>query len=69
MTIRWNMKTKKLDKKKIIEDLLKDREIKRNITFSFPESLLNKFKKECEKHDLKMNHVIEKLIQDFIEDK
>jgi uncharacterized protein (DUF4415 family) len=62
------MRTPKANKKKIIEDLLKEKHAKRNITFSFSNDLIGKFKRECEKHDLKMNQVLEKMITSFLED-
>jgi predicted DNA binding CopG/RHH family protein len=39
---------------------------KRNITFSLPDKLLKEFKKDCDKQGLKMNRVVQKLMEDFL---
>jgi hypothetical protein len=59
-----------VDKKKIIKDLRDKKQkkpVKKNITFRFYDDLIEDFKADCEKEGFSMNSVIEKLIEDFIE--
>jgi predicted DNA binding CopG/RHH family protein len=57
-----------VDREKILRELKSDYDSgdKRNITFSLPEKLLKDFKKDCDKQGLKMNRVVQKLIEDFL---
>lgn len=57
-----------VDREKILRELKSDYDSsdKRNITFSLPDKLLKDFKKDCDKQGLKMNRVVQKLIEDFL---
>lgn len=43
-------------------------EARRNITFSLPDRLIKEFKKDCDTHGLKMNQVIQKMIEDYMKE-
>jgi len=57
-----------VDRGKVLRELKSkyDSGDKRNITFSLPEKLLKVFKKDCDKQGLKMNRVVQKLMEDFL---
>ncbi len=57
-----------VDRDKILRELKSEYDSgdKRNITFSLPDKLLKEFKKDCDKQGLKMNRVVQKLMEDFL---
>jgi predicted DNA binding CopG/RHH family protein len=57
-----------VDRAKILRELKSayDGSDKRNITFALPEKLLKAFKKDCDKQGLKMNKVVQKLMEDYL---
>ena len=58
---------KTVDRKKILRELKGDPEQeRRNITFSLPKDLVERFKVDCQKNELTMNRVIQKLIEDYM---
>lgn len=60
-------KSRSVNRKKILNELKGDQEPERkNVTFSLPKSLLDGFKKDCEKNSLTMNKVVQKLIEDYM---
>jgi hypothetical protein len=57
-----------VDRDKILRELKSEYDSgdKRNITFSLPDKLLKEFKKDCDKQSLKMNRVVQKLMEDYL---
>ncbi len=39
---------------------------KRNITFSLPERLIAEFKQDCENHGVKMNQVVQLMMEQYL---
>ena len=59
---------KTVDRKRVLKALKTDPDSdKQNVTFSLPKSLVSSFKKDCQKHGLTMNKVVQKLIEDYVE--
>lgn len=41
-------------------------EAKRNITFSLPERLINEFKEDCDENGVKMNQVVQIMLDNYL---
>ena len=57
-----------INRKKILKELKSEIEPeKRNVTFSLPKALVERFSNDCKENDLTLNKVVQKLIEDYME--